>query len=498
MLAAWAHYGRLVLGTAAVVAVLLFDGLLIRPVSFVSGVAQADLAQWLQAALVVLITLLAVRAVKREVIDGAMRRRAGAAVPQLVSDVVSIAILFVGLCVVLAVVFRRDITGFMAAGGAGIMVLGIALRDMLLAAFTGIVLNMEKPFKPGDTIRVADKFQGRVQRITWRSTVLVTAARETVVVPNILLSNAILVNLDGPNGRARRVLQVVIDYDTSVESAERILYAAALSSGVELAAPPVVSARRLDPEGVVYEISFLIVAFRNWKRCEHEMIRSVLRCLRDARITVSLPKTENISDRAAAGIADRALDSSHLVRACRVFRDLPLATCGRIAEALVEHAIRKGEVVVEAGEARHSLFIVGEGMARRTATTPCGSSPRGDAFIATEAFGRRALFCLDLHPATVVAETDVLIYELTRDGLLGIFAEDPGLKRRMAAILAKSSLPPRDADDPAARERMERLYEGQIEAAYGARALGPAGRAGPGLPARERGARGPGATNAPG
>ena len=151
--------------------------------------------------------------------------------PQLVSDVAGAIIFFTGLCIILSMVFKRDITGFLAAGGASIMVLGLALRDMLLATFAGIVLNIEKPFKPGDMIRVADKFQGRVERITWRVTVLLTNTNETVVVPNLMLSNAIIVNLDSPDTRTRRGLEVVIDYDTSVESAKRILYAAALASG---------------------------------------------------------------------------------------------------------------------------------------------------------------------------------------------------------------------------------------------------------------------------
>uniref|UniRef100_UPI0013D36BA1 mechanosensitive ion channel domain-containing protein n=2 Tax=Gammaproteobacteria TaxID=1236 RepID=UPI0013D36BA1 len=77
-------------------------------------------------------------------------------------------------------VFKKDITAFIAAGGASLMVLGLALRDMVLAAFTGIVLNVEKPFKPGDLVRLADKFQGRVERITWRVTVIQTATNELV------------------------------------------------------------------------------------------------------------------------------------------------------------------------------------------------------------------------------------------------------------------------------------------------------------------------------
>ncbi|WP_163827760.1 cyclic nucleotide-binding domain-containing protein, partial [Proteus vulgaris] len=61
-----------------------------------------------------------------------------------------------------------------------------------------------------------------------------------------------------------------------------------------------------------------------------------------------------------------------------------------------------------------------------------GSDLVVDRFIATEAFGRRALFCLDAHAATVTAETDVLVYELTQASLARLFADSPDLIPVMA------------------------------------------------------------------
>jgi small-conductance mechanosensitive channel/CRP-like cAMP-binding protein len=472
MLHVWTNYGRLLAATILVAIILAFDGLLIRPMAFVLGASQPGIAQWMQGLLALLLTLLAIRVTQRELINGVLARRSGNPVPQLVGDVAGAGLFFIGMCVILAAVFKRDITGFLAAGGASIMVLGLALRDMVLAAFTGVVLNVEKPFKPGDMVRIADKFQGRVERITWRATVLHTNADESVIVPNLMLANAIIVNLDSPDTRTRRTLEVVIDYDTSVESAERVLYAAALAAGITtMTAQPVISARRMERDGVVYEIAFTISNFADFKRAEHEMIKSVLKCMRDARITVSFPKTEVIRSDARAAIANRSLDSFFLVQQCRLFRSLPHEICYKIAEVLVEHSLQKGDVIVRAGEARHSMFIVGEGLARRLTANRDGSATIEERFIATESFGRRALFCLDLQAATVTAETNVLVYELKRDALATLFAEQPELKATMARALAQISWQPdgqsSEIPDAAALQRQVALYEGQIEASYG-------------------------------
>ena len=200
------------------------------------------------------------------------------------------------------------------------------------------------------------------------------------------------------------------------------------------------------------------------------MIKSVLNCMRDARITVSFPKTEMIPGEKRSGIAGRSLDSFFLVQQCRLFRGLPDPICARIAEGLIEHSLRKGAVIVRAGDRRHSMFIVGEGMAKRRHTSRDGSVTMEERFIATESFGRRALFCLDAQASTVEAETDVLVYELRQETLARLFDENPDLRSTMARALARMAFRPADqADERSDEDQLRRLvglYQGQIEACY--------------------------------
>ncbi|OYU46855.1 MAG: hypothetical protein CFE31_19510 [Rhizobiales bacterium PAR1] len=469
MLYFWRHYGPLTAYAALSYLFLTQEALLTQPLAFVTGTPAGTIIQWQQAILLFQLTLLVIRLVKRELIQGVMARRAGQEMPQLVNDLAGAILFLTGLGIILSSVFKKDITGFIAAGGASLMVLGLALRDMVLAAFTGVVLNIEKPFKPGDLVRLADKFQGRVERITWRVTVLQTATNELVYVPNLMLANAIIVNLDMPDKRSKRFLEVAIDYDTSVESAERILYAAALGSGVAMIGAPAICARKMERDGIVYEVAFTIGNIADGKNMEHAMIRSIVERMRDAGITVTFPKSEVIHSERRAPIANRALDSLNLVQQSKLFRGLDAEICQRIAAELIEHAFPKGKTIVRAGDATHSMFIVGEGLAKRVHTTRDGSDVVTDRFIATESFGRRSLFCLDNHAATVTAETDMLLYELTSASLTKIFGQSPELLGVMAHALAEMNWPPAgiaDVDGSEFRRRVN-LYRGQIEASYG-------------------------------
>ena len=293
-------YGRLAMVIAALVILVVLDRLFTGPLALVSGFSEVTLTQWVVAALCLAVTLMLARIVKREIIHGWLERRSAKEVPPLIGSLVSGLVIFIGICLILAFVFQRDVTALVATGGASLMILGIALRDVMLALFTGILLNVEKPFRVGDSVRINDRLSGKVERITWRTTVLQTGANETVYVPNLQLSTATILNQAQPDMRSRRTIELTIDYDTSVDSAERILYAATLAAaGVTHVSPPTVFARKLTPDGVLYEVAFTIGNYGDGKKAEHAVIKSILQCMRDADTAISFPRAARLPSRAA-------------------------------------------------------------------------------------------------------------------------------------------------------------------------------------------------------
>lgn len=463
-------YGRLGIVITVLATLVLLDRIFTAPLAFVFDLPEASLARLILGGLSFALTLLLARVIRNEVIHGWIERRSGQQVPPLISSLATGFILFLGICVIMSMVFKRDITALVATGGASLMILGIALRDILLALFTGIILNVEKPFRVGDMVRINDRQQGKIERITWRTTVLLTPNNETIYIPNLSLSNAIIMNMAQPDARSKRSLEVMIRYDTSVDSAERVLYAATLgAAGVMHVAPPTVFARKLERYGVIYEVAFTISNYADAKKAEHAVLKNILQGMRDADITSP----------GRVKIANRALDTFHLVQQVRLFRGLPEVVCQRIAALLVERHIPAGAIIVAAGERRDAMFIIGEGMAKRTGTDRAGATVVSERFLATEAFGRKALFACQGHSTTVVAETAVLAYEFERRALARLLAETPELTQTFAMALAqlhwREAHPGRAEDElPAvAIERLVNLHRGQIEANYGGQSALP-------------------------
>ncbi|WP_415752055.1 mechanosensitive ion channel domain-containing protein [Mesorhizobium sp. B2-1-8] len=66
--------------------------------------------------------------------------------------------------------------------------LGLALQNTLGDLFSGIALNVGRPYVLGNWIILSDGTEGRVIETNWQSTHLLTAAHDVVAVPNSLLA----------------------------------------------------------------------------------------------------------------------------------------------------------------------------------------------------------------------------------------------------------------------------------------------------------------------
>jgi small-conductance mechanosensitive channel len=83
----------------------------------------------------------------------------------------------------------------MAAGGVLAMVIGLAVQMNFSNLISCIAINVEQPYKIDDYIKILD-YEGFVQKITWRSTMLNTGDSTIISVPNNMVSESVIVNYD--------------------------------------------------------------------------------------------------------------------------------------------------------------------------------------------------------------------------------------------------------------------------------------------------------------
>jgi CRP-like cAMP-binding protein len=139
---------------------------------------------------------------------------------------------------------------------------------------------------------------------------------------------------------------------------------------------------------------------------------------------------------------------------------------------LVPRRFKPGDIIVHAGQRNDAIFIIAEGMASRMMVNANDSLVK-QRFIATEFFGRQALFALMPHIATVTAEADALIYELSKESLQKLLGLHPELIEIFASTLAELNLEEErvvsvdGALKPGEISHVKNIYIGQLEANYG-------------------------------
>jgi branched-chain amino acid transport system substrate-binding protein len=131
------------------------------------------LGDLLGVALWVAVAIFITRLVRVIVWDTVVAHAIGAPVPHLLKDVGAFIIFAIAACGMVHYVFDKSLTGFLATGGVIGLVLGMALQSVILDAFTGIVLNIERPYSIGDWIGLQNGEKetvfGKVTEVNWRA-----------------------------------------------------------------------------------------------------------------------------------------------------------------------------------------------------------------------------------------------------------------------------------------------------------------------------------------
>ncbi len=88
-----------------------------------------------------------------------------------------------------------SISGIVAFGGVGGVIVGFAAKDLLANFFGGLVIALDRPFKVGDWINSPDRnIEGTVEEIGWRLTRIRTFDKRPLYLPNSAFLTIAVVN----------------------------------------------------------------------------------------------------------------------------------------------------------------------------------------------------------------------------------------------------------------------------------------------------------------
>lgn len=150
-----------------------------------------------------------------------------------------------------------DIAALIATLGLTSLAIGLALKDTIENAITGVLLLIQRPFKVGDIIKVGE-VMGTVSDVAIRTTNIKTFDGLHVLIPNRHVYNEVITNWTYYPTR-RITTTVGVAYETDLAHAYRVLSEAIAAAPGVLADPaPLVSFEGFDDSSIRMVFRFWI------------------------------------------------------------------------------------------------------------------------------------------------------------------------------------------------------------------------------------------------
>jgi small-conductance mechanosensitive channel len=360
--------------------------------------------------------------------------------PKLLGDVVMIALISGSVLISLAVVFDQPIAGLVATSGFLAAVVGFALRNMISDLFSGIALNMERPFEIGDWIEIDSGEQGEIIEMNWRATRLVTIQGRMVVVSNSQLADGKLINLYRPQRVFRVVKTLVVDYQAPAQRVVDIFMAAILSTDgvVTDHLPNIVLIERSTDRGIEYGLHFWVDDAVRRYVIEHQVMVNALDFLNQAGLAPAYPKLDVSLAKAERRQIEREVDTMSLLGRVELLKALPPDALVSLAANLTPIEIDPRTEVVRQRDPGDSLFVLVSGLADVLVADIDGTEARHMGTLRPGAvFGEMSLLTGIPRVASVTALTTVIVFEITKSDLQPIFKAHPAIVDELTDLQTK-------------------------------------------------------------
>jgi CRP-like cAMP-binding protein len=307
----------------------------------------------------------------------------------------------------------------------GAVVVGFALQDTLGNMFSGLAIQVEKPFRVGHWIRAGDH-EGSVMEVTWRAIKMRTRQGNLVTVPNSEIAKSPVTNYSEPIAPSRVSVEVGCSYNAPPNHVkDTILEVLAGEPLVRKTPAPRVLLVDFAASSMTYRVQFWID-----EQPQDDLVADKVRCgiyyaFGRKRIEIPYPiQVEYARQEFHESEADRASRIEELLEGVPLFARLSGDERHVLARRVEQRTYGRGEAVVREGEIGGSAFVVASGRMRVVIGTDrhevAAIDPGGY-------FGEMSLLTGEPRTATVEATADSSVVEITVDAFREVVLANPAV-----------------------------------------------------------------------
>jgi len=357
---------------------------------------------------------------------------------KLILDLAAALIYLVAAVAIVANVLELPIKGLLATSGALAIIVGLALQSSLGDVFSGIVLNLERPYHVGDYIILDDSVQGRVIETTWRAIHVLTPRDDVAVIPNSVVAKAKLINCSAPVKTHGASLRIKLDASLPPVFGCTLLHEVLIGSAHVLRSPaPSVTVQDISADMIDFELSYSVTEVSALEPAQNEIFDRIYRGVAASGVRFAVrpgavPSPPALQDSDSA-TASRLLDSITL------FYRLTPQEKSVLASHMRRQEYKPGDVVVSDGCLLQSLNIVRDGVLVASETHN-GQTIERLRLTPGVYFGESALLTGTPLTGQITALTKVVIYEISKAALMPLLKARPSMVEELSELLASRQL----------------------------------------------------------
>lgn len=400
---------------------------------------RPDALPHIEAALVILGTLLALTLLRRFYWELWFERHYHTRAPKFLSQVVALVSVIAAVLFTLKVIYHLPIEGALLGSTVVLGIIGFAMQDLLGNIIAGVGIEIGKPYRVGDWL-IVDGKRAEVMEVNWRSTRLRDNDGISYDVPNRHMVGTTIVNLTFPDRLHGVRLRVHFEYSLPPNKVKDALQHAALNADGVLRTPkPAVFLIDYGENAIFYEVRIWIDDESRYNPiCDavrtniwYEAQRAGLRIPFPIRtVQIERPKVDRRNALEVARTSIRRQPFLQLLsqeQLDRLIADAKLLRFGR------------NERIIEEGKEGRSMFILVRGSA--DVFVSVNAEERHVATLKDGDYcGEMSLLTGEPRSATVKAVSDCEMWELSKETLAEILAENTTLVDRLSEILAKRKM----------------------------------------------------------
>lgn len=391
--------------------------------------------------------------------------------PKFLSQVFALLIFVSAVLIALGGVYGVSIQGAVLGSTVVVGVVGFAMQDLLGNIIAGISIELGKPFRTGDWL-IVDGKHVEVMEVNWRSTRCRDNDNIYYDIPNRHIVGTTITNLTYPDRTHGVRLHVGFEYSVPPNQVKDCLkHATTTAHGVLSTPEPRIFLKDFADSAIIYEIRFWMEDESEYNPICDAIRTNIWYEAQRAGLTIPFPIRTVKIERPKKESGD-ALHIAHTSLRRQPF--LQLLSPSQLDRLLADARLLRfgrGEHILNQGDEGRSMFILVHGQAE--VYVKVGGAEKHVATLRDGDYcGEMSLLTGEVRTATVQARTDCEMWEIGKDTLADILAENENLLERLSEILAKRKMEvdgiiESSMTDQEKTQTRERYKEGFLKRLYG-------------------------------